>query len=57
MSAVTDKARGVLGGAVGQRLQGDRPGAIRAAAGAAVAGTATGVVVYRLLRHGGGEQS
>ena len=51
--AVTEKARDVLGSAVGQRLHGDRPGALRAAAGAAVAGTATGVVVYRLLRHGG----
>jgi hypothetical protein len=51
--AVTEKARDVLGSAVGQRLQGDRPGTLRAAAGAAVAGTATGVVVYRLLRNGG----
>jgi hypothetical protein len=34
-----------------QRLTGQRPSAIRAAAGAAAAGTATGVVVYKLLRH------
>lgn len=37
--------------AAAQRLGGKRPAAIRAAAGAAAAGTATGVVVYRLLRH------
>jgi hypothetical protein len=37
--------------AVTQRLSGDRPSAIRAFAGAAAAGTATSVVVYRLLRH------
>jgi hypothetical protein len=34
-----------------QRLSGKRPSAFRAAAGAVTAGTATGVVVYRLLRH------
>jgi hypothetical protein len=33
-----------------QRLTGERPTALRAVAGAAAAGTATGVVVYRLLR-------
>ena len=37
--------------AVMQRLSGERPGAVRAAAGATAAGTATGVLVYRLLRH------
>lgn len=37
--------------AAAQRLGGKRPSAVRAAAGAAAAGTATGVVVYRLLRH------
>ncbi len=34
-----------------QRINGQRPSALRAAAGAATAGTATGVAVYRLLRH------
>lgn len=37
--------------AAAQRLGGKRPSALRAAAGAAAAGTATSVVVYRLLRH------
>jgi hypothetical protein len=37
--------------AAAQRLGGRRPSALRAAAGAAAAGTATGVAVYRLLRH------
>ena len=34
-----------------QRLTGEKPSALRAAAGATAAGMATGVVVYRLLRH------
>jgi hypothetical protein len=33
-----------------QRLSGDRPGALRALAGATAAGAATGVVTYKLLR-------
>jgi hypothetical protein len=33
-----------------QRLGGDRPSPIRAVAAAAAAGTATGILVYRLLR-------
>jgi hypothetical protein len=37
--------------ATGQRLTGNRPSVLRAAAGAGVAGTAVGVAVYRLLRH------
>jgi hypothetical protein len=37
--------------AVTQRLTGERPSAMRAFAGAAAAGTATGALVYRLLRH------
>ena len=37
--------------AVIQRLSGERPAALRAAAGATAAGTATGVLVYKLLRH------
>ena len=48
--SVKDKARDVMGGAVGERLRGGRPGALHAAAGAAVAGGVTGVVVFRLLR-------
>jgi hypothetical protein len=34
-----------------QRISGRRPSAVRAAAGATAAGAATGVAVYRLLRH------
>jgi len=37
--------------ATGQRLAGNRPSSLRAAAGAGAAGTAVGVAVYRLLRH------
>lgn len=48
-----DKARDVLGGVASQRLSGERPGALRAAAGATVAGGVTAVLVYRLLRGGG----
>ena len=48
--SVKDKARDVLGGAVGERLRGGGSGAFRAAAGAAVAGGVTSVVVFRLLR-------
>jgi hypothetical protein len=55
--SVKDKAQGVLGGAVVERLGGERPGPLRAVAGAAVAGGITGVVVYRLLRRGGEEES
>jgi len=36
--------------AVVQKITGEQPSAIRAAVGAAAVGTATGVVVYRLLR-------
>jgi hypothetical protein len=50
---LAESAAGTVGGAVRRRTQGERPGAVRAAAGAVVAGAATGVVVYRLLRHGG----
>lgn len=34
-----------------QRIGGQRPSAVRAAAGATAAGAATGVAVYKLLRH------
>ncbi len=44
------KALKAFGEGVRQRAQGERPGVPRALAGAAVAGAATGVVVYRLLR-------
>jgi hypothetical protein len=37
--------------AAAQRIGGQRPSALRAAAGATAAGTAVGVGVYRLLRH------
>ena len=47
--SVKDKAQGVFGGAVADRLGGEGPGAFRAAAGAVIAGGATTVVVYRLL--------
>jgi hypothetical protein len=50
--SLKDKARDVMGGAVGDRLGGERPGVVRAAASAAVAGGVTSVVVYRLLRRG-----
>jgi len=53
--SVKEKARDVMGGAVGEKLSGDRPGAVRAAASAAVAGGVTSVVVYRLLRSGHNE--
>ena len=49
--SVKDKAQDVIGGSVTERLSGGRPGPLRAAAGAAMAGGLTGVFVYRLLRH------
>ena len=51
--SIKEKAQAVLGGATAERLSGDRPGAFKAAAGAAVAGGVTSVVVFRLLRHTG----
>jgi hypothetical protein len=53
--SVKEKAQGVLGGAAADRFAGDRPGALKAAAGAAVAGGVTSVVVFRLLRNTGGD--
>jgi hypothetical protein len=50
---VKDKAREALVNPVAQRLHGERPGPVTAAAGATVAGALTGVVVFRLLRSGG----
>ena len=37
--------------ATAQRIGGQRPSALRAAAAGTTAGTAVGVAVYRLLRH------
>jgi outer membrane lipoprotein SlyB len=51
--SLKDRAQGVIGGTVGERLRGGRPSVLRAAAGAAVAGGVTTAVVYRLLRHTG----
>lgn len=48
--AGTDSALKTIGPAIMQRVQGERPGVPRALAGAAIAGTAAGVLVYRLLR-------
>ena len=39
-----------------QRLRGEKPGAMRALAGATAAGTATGVLVYKLLRQYGDDE-
>jgi hypothetical protein len=51
--SVKDRARDSVVRPVAQRLHGDRPGPMTAAAGATVAGAVTGVVVFRLLRGGG----
>jgi hypothetical protein len=39
-----------LGSAVGERVEGQQPSRLRSLAAAAVAGFATSVLVYRLLR-------
>ena len=39
-----------------QRIKGQKPGAMRAFAGAAAAGTAAGVLVYKVLRHSGDDE-
>ena len=44
--SLKDRAKGMIG----ERLRGERPGVLRAAAGAVAAGGLTTVVVYRLLR-------
>ena len=41
---------GPLGAAIAQRIQGEKPGAFRAVAGATVGGAATSVLLYKLLR-------
>jgi hypothetical protein len=48
--SVKDKARDAVARPVAQRLHGERPGPVGAAAGATVAGAVTGVAVFRLLR-------
>jgi hypothetical protein len=48
-----DKAQGALAGVAVERFVGERPGALKAAAGAAVAGGVTSVVAFRLLRQTG----
>ena len=53
--SIKDKAQGVVGGAFAERLGGDRPGPLRAVAGAAIAGGVTSVVVYRVLRRTEGD--
>ena len=45
------KLAGPLGTAVTQRIKGEKPGALRAMAGATIAGAAASFVVYKLLRH------
>ena len=47
---IKEKVSGVAGGAVTDKVQGERPGTVRALTAATVAGAATGAVVYRLLR-------
>jgi hypothetical protein len=48
--SVKDKARDAVARPVAQRLHGERPGPVGAAAGATVAGAVAGVAVFRLLR-------
>lgn len=43
-------AASTVGNAVGERVAGGRPGALRAFAAAAVVGAATAVLTYRALR-------
>jgi hypothetical protein len=45
-----DVARSPLVKAATERIKGERPGPVRALIGAAIAGGATSVLVYRLLR-------
>jgi hypothetical protein len=41
---------GIVKGAFGKRLSGDRPSSVKASLAAAVAGAAAAVVTYRVLR-------
>jgi hypothetical protein len=53
MAGIKEKALKSVGGTAVRRAQGDRPGAMKAFAGATVAGAAASVLVYKLLRGGG----
>ena len=53
--SVKERAVNAVARPVGERLHGNRPGPVGAAAGATVAGTLTGLMVYRLLRRSGDE--
>jgi hypothetical protein len=53
--SVRERAANAVVRPVGERLQGNRPGPVGAAAGATVAGAMTGLMVYRLLRRGADE--
>ncbi len=46
------KGASIVGKAVTQRMFGERPGVVQALVAATVAGVATGVLTYRLLRSG-----
>jgi hypothetical protein len=50
MPDVRQMTGGPLGAAVMQRIQGEKPGAFRAIAGATVGAAATSVLLYKLLR-------
>jgi hypothetical protein len=47
---VAAKAADVIKKPIGQRAKGERPGALRAAVGAAAAGVVATALVYKLLR-------
>jgi hypothetical protein len=42
--------KSTMGPAVTDRLKGEKPGALRAAAAASVSGIAAGILVYKVLR-------
>src|SRR3954453_14178161 len=50
--AETDKTGGLVAEAAKDRIEGDRPGRVRALLAAAAAGVAAAVVTYRFLRSG-----
>jgi hypothetical protein len=50
MPSIARMTGGPLGKAVTQRLSGEKPAAFTAFAGATMAGMATAVIVYRVLR-------
>src|SRR3954469_17417758 len=51
--AETDKTGGLVAEAAKDRIEGDRPGRVRALLAAAAAGAAAAGVTYRVLRSGG----